>query len=68
MGNTKLAIVTALLLCGFALAATAQQSSDQLIGTASTQLPEQCGQAKEHTMPSMADMDMSGMTKRTRPT
>lgn len=65
MGNTKLAIATTLLLCGFASAATAQQSSDQPSGTAPTPLPEQCGQAKGatagHTMGGMGDMDMSAM-------
>jgi uncharacterized protein (DUF305 family) len=65
MGYTKLAIAAALLLSGFVSAATAQQSSEKPMEVAPTPLPEQCRQAEGatagHTMPSMADMDMSGM-------
>jgi hypothetical protein len=65
MGNTKLAIATALLLSGLASAATAQQSPEQQMDVAPTPLPEQCGQAEGasagHAMPGMAGMDMSGM-------
>jgi uncharacterized protein (DUF305 family) len=65
MGNTKLAIATALLLSGFASAATAQQSPEQPMDVAPTPLPEQCGQAEgasaRHTMPDIAGMDMAGM-------
>lgn len=65
MASTKLTFAMALLLSGFAPAASAQQSSDQPMDVAPTPLPEQCGQAEGasagHTMPGMAGMDMSGM-------
>jgi uncharacterized protein (DUF305 family) len=64
MGNTKLAIATALVLSGLASAATAQ-SPEQQMDVTPTPLPEQCGQAEGasagHAMPGMAGMDMSGM-------
>ncbi|WP_246805120.1 CopM family metallochaperone [Mesorhizobium mediterraneum] len=65
MANAKLTIATALLLSVFASAAFPQQSSDRSMDVAPTPLPEQCGQAEGtsagHTMPGMANMDMSGM-------
>ncbi|RWN03589.1 MAG: DUF305 domain-containing protein [Mesorhizobium sp.] len=65
MANTKLTIAMALLLSAFTSAAFPQQASDRSMDVAPTPLPEQCGQAEGtlagHTMPGMANMDMSGM-------